>query len=205
MGIIVSFIKRAADTAAKARTMLLSELFYRPLAGTWGRRARLERPLLVNNLQCFHFGERVCIRQGARLECVIERFGEVYSPRVDIGDGTTIEQGFHLACASRIRIGRMVAITEYVAIFDILHPYEDPDIPIVRQKLRTAPVEIGDDCLIGYGAVIQPGVKIGRHCIIGANSVVTKDIPDYCVAAGSPAKVIRRYNEVSRTWESLGR
>jgi acetyltransferase-like isoleucine patch superfamily enzyme len=99
----------------------------------------------------------------------------------------------------------MVAITEYVAIFDIFHPYEDPDTPIVRQQLRTAPVEIGDDCLIGYGVVIQPGVRIGRHCIIGANSVVTKSIPDFCVAVGSPARIIRRYNTASRTWETVGK
>ena len=44
-------------------------------------------------------------------------------------------------------------------------------------------------------------VEIGKHCVIGANSVVTHDIPDYCVAAGSPCKVLKRYNMVSREWE----
>jgi len=202
MATILQLLKRSIDTAARAKTMLSSELFYRHLAGACGRGVRIENPLLIKNLQCFSFGNNVRIRQGARLEGVIERFGEVYSPKVEIGDGTTIEQGFHLACASSIRIGSMVAITEYVAIFDIFHPYEDPETPIVSQKLRTAPVEIGNDCLIGFGAVIQPGVRIGKHCIVGANSVVTKDIPDFCVAAGAPARVIRQYSASSRTWES---
>lgn len=51
---------------------------------------------------------------------------------------------------------------------------------------------IGDDSYIGINAVIVGNIKIGRHCVIGANSVVTKDVPDYCVAVGSPAKVIKR-------------
>ena len=49
--------------------------------------------------------------------------------------------------------------------------------------------------IIGINAVIVGNVKIGKHCVIGANSVVTKDVPDYCVAVGSPAKVIKRIEE----------
>lgn len=56
-------------------------------------------------------------------------------------------------------------------------------------------VSIGDGSYIGINAVIVGNVKIGKHCVIGANSVVTKDVPDYCVAVGSPAKVVKRYNE----------
>jgi acetyltransferase-like isoleucine patch superfamily enzyme len=54
-------------------------------------------------------------------------------------------------------------------------------------------VSIGDNSWIGHGTVILPGSEIGRHVVIGANSVVTGKIPDYCVAVGSPAKVIRQY------------
>lgn len=200
---LAKYIFRILEIAKQARILLASTLYYKSLARSWGSGTRIDTPLLVNNLHHFHFGKDVRIRRDARLEAVVERYGVSYSPRVEIGDGTTIEQGFHLACAQSIRIGRMVAITEYVAIFDIFHPYDDANTPIVRQQLRTAPVEIGDDCLIGYGVVIQPGVQIGKHCIIGANSVVTKNIPDFSVAVGSPAKVIRRYNSVSNAWESV--
>ena len=55
------------------------------------------------------------------------------------------------------------------------------------------PVVIGDGSWLGYGTVVLPGARIGRHVTVGANSVVTGDLPDYCVAAGAPATVIRRY------------
>jgi len=54
-------------------------------------------------------------------------------------------------------------------------------------------VRIGAGSWIGHGAVVLPGATIGRHVAIGANSVVTGDIPDFCVAVGSPARIIRRY------------
>ena len=59
------------------------------------------------------------------------------------------------------------------------------------------PVTIGEDCWIGGGTVICPGVTIGDRCIIGAGSVVTKDIPSDCVAVGNPAKVIRK-NDIKK-------
>ena len=62
-------------------------------------------------------------------------------------------------------------------------------------------MEIGDGSWLGTHVVIAGNVKIGKHCVIGANSVVTKDIPDYCVAAGIPAKIIKKYNFDTCTWD----
>jgi acetyltransferase-like isoleucine patch superfamily enzyme len=149
-----------------------------------------------------YLGSRVQIRDGARLETIETRYGRTFTPRVEIGNDTSIEQGFHLTCAERITIGAKVAITQYVGVFDIWHDYLDAEAPIVDQPLKTAPVSIGDHCLIGMGAVIQPGVSIGCHCIIGANSVVTKSIPDHCVAVGSPARVIKHYDAKASRWGS---
>lgn len=60
------------------------------------------------------------------------------------------------------------------------------------QKSQT--VSIGDGSYIGINTVIVGNVKIGKHCVIGANSVVTKDVPDYCVAVGSPVKIVKKYS-----------
>ena len=62
-------------------------------------------------------------------------------------------------------------------------------------------MEIGDGSWLGTHVVIAGNVKIGKHCVIGANSVVTKDIPDYCVAVGIPAKIIKKYNFDTCTWD----
>lgn len=66
-------------------------------------------------------------------------------------------------------------------------------------------VSIGDETWIGTGVVIAGTVTIGKHCVIGANSVVTKDIPDYCVAAGNPCKIIKRYSFETKQWENGNR
>ena len=62
---------------------------------------------------------------------------------------------------------------------------------------------IGENCFIGYGAVIMPGTVLGRQCIVGANSVVKGVYPDYCVIAGVPARIIRRYNFQTEEWEKV--
>lgn len=81
-----------------------------------------------------------------------------------------------------------------VYITDCDHEYRNVDISIIDQGIvqKRQKVSIGDGSYIGINAVIVGNVKIGKHCVIGANSVVTKDVPDYCVAVGSPAKVIKK-------------
>ena len=90
-----------------------------------------------------------------------------------------------------------------VYISDNLHSYEDVDKPVLEQPVRQiAPVEIGEGTWLGEGVCVI-GAKIGKGCVIGANAVVTKDIPDYSVAVGSPAKVIKKYNSDTKRWEKL--
>ncbi|WP_353887651.1 acyltransferase [uncultured Phocaeicola sp.] len=90
-------------------------------------------------------------------------------------------------------------------ITDCDHEYRNVDIPITDQGIvqKGQKVSIGDGSYVGINAVIVGNVKIGKHCVIGANSVVTKDVPDYCVAVGSPAKIIKRYNLETQLWESI--
>ena len=75
-----------------------------------------------------------------------------------------------------------------------------PMVPPNERPLYSSPVEIGDNVWIGEHAVIMPGVRVGSGCIIGANSVVTKSIPDNCIACGAPAVVIKRWDEEKQVW-----
>lgn len=80
-----------------------------------------------------------------------------------------------------------------VLIYTQNHCYEDETKPIIQQGYtKTKPVVIGDDVWIGARAIILPGVNIGSHSVVGAGAVVTKDVPDYSVVGGVPAKVIKR-------------
>ena len=121
--------------------------------------------------------------------------GQVDLPErvVSIGDRSLIGRGSSIVAHESVEIGSDVWTGHNVYITDMNHGYEDIDLPISVQNQPEAPVTIGDESWLGHGTVVLPGVHIGRHVVIGANSVVTHDIPDFSVAAGVPAHVMRRH------------
>lgn len=147
-----------------------------------------------------HFGERVLIYNNARIQGISSYQGISYAPSIVINSGVTIQQNIHLTCAESIIIGENTAIAANVTITDIDHPYLDIKTPIEFQPLRVKPVEIGADCKLYNNVVILQGVTIGKHVTIGANSVVNKSLPNYCVAVGIPAKIVKRYDFITQTW-----
>lgn len=145
-------------------------------------------------------GKNVYIEKNCRIEGVSSYNGIVFRPAIILEEDVSIQQNLHLTCAGQIVIRKNTAIAANVSITDIHHPYEDVNIPIEQQNIIVKPVIIGQDSKIYNNAVILPGVHIGKHCTIGANSVVTHDIPDYSVAVGSPARVIKQYDFKVRKW-----
>lgn len=123
------------------------------------------------------------------------------NPVVKIGDRCLIGKGSGIVGHFSITIGNDVWTGHHVYITDQNHGYEDIDVPISQQSQPERPVVIGDGSWLGFGSVVLPGVTIGKHVVIGANSVVTHDIPDYCVAVGAPARVIKRHTPDSG-WET---
>ena len=79
-----------------------------------------------------------------------------------------------------------------VTITDITHVTNDTTLPVLMQGIITKPVRICEGAFVGNNSVILPGVIVGKHAIIGANSVVTKDVPDFATAVGAPAKIIKK-------------
>ena len=108
---------------------------------------------------------------------------------VTIGDNTRI--GIHCTIIGPVCIGNNVNLAQGITVTALNHNFADTSRRIDEQGISTNPVVIGDDVWIGANAVILPGVTIGRHVVVAAGAVVTKDVPDYCVVAGIPAKVIK--------------
>lgn len=91
----------------------------------------------------------------------------------------------------------------HVFIADHNHNYLNPFVHIYKQGVLAelnSCVHIGEGTWLGTNVVIAGNIKIGKQCVIGANSVVTKDIPDYSVAVGIPARVIKRYDFDKKEW-----
>ena len=110
---------------------------------------------------------------------------------VRIGDRSEI--GAHSRIDKNVTLGSDVVMGPWVEIMTHSHRFEDPNITIREQGgTGPSPVVVGNDVWLGTRVLIMPGVTIGDGCVVGANSVVTKDIPPFCVAVGSPARVIRQ-------------
>lgn len=159
----------------------------------------INNPILLTP-QFIELGENVLIGYHARIEGVTNWLGKTFTPTIKFESGASAQQNLHLTCANSVIIGKNTAIAANVTITDIHHPYIDVNVPIEQQMIEVKEVVVGEDCKIYNNAVILPGVHIGKHVTIGANSVVTKDIPDYCVVAGSPSKIIRKYDFLSNSW-----
>ena len=114
-------------------------------------------------------------------------------PVLRIGDRCVIGRGSHIVAHHSLIIEDDVFTGPYVYITDQNHSYADPDVPIGRQLPLNAAVRIGSGSWIGAGAVVLPGACIGRNVVIAAGSVVRGTVPDRCVVAGVPARVVRSY------------
>jgi acetyltransferase-like isoleucine patch superfamily enzyme len=115
----------------------------------------------------------------------------VSDPVVRIGDRCLIGRGSGIVGHLSIEIGDDVWTGHHVYITDQNHGYEDLERPISVQLMPERPVCIGAGSWLGHGTVVLPGATIGRHVVVGANSVVRGDLPDFCLAAGNPAKVLK--------------
>lgn len=118
-----------------------------------------------------------------------------YRNKMIIGSGTWIGQQCFLHSAGGLIIGRNVGIGPGVKIITSYHAEEGINIPILHSRIEFAPVVIEDDCDLGVGAIILPGVTIGRGAQVGAGAVVTRSVEPYAVVAGVPARVLRMRNQ----------
>jgi acetyltransferase-like isoleucine patch superfamily enzyme len=145
------------------------------------------------NEQFIHIGDHTMLGPGITLSAGMVPGQQCLSDRVVvIGDRCLIGRGSGIVGHLQIEIGDDVWTGHHVYITDQNHGYEDLSIPVSQQTQPERPVIIGNGSWIGHGAVVLPGVTIGEHAVIGANSVVTSDVPAYCVAVGAPARVVRQ-------------
>ena len=116
---------------------------------------------------------------------------ELHNGTVRIGSGTVFTYYVLIQCSSSIEIGRRCMFGQSSIVVDGNHRFRDLDRPMLEQGYDLTPIQIGDDAVVTSKCTII--ADLGKRAWIGANSVVTKPVPDYCVAAGLPAKVIEYF------------
>ncbi|MGW7354166.1 acyltransferase [Streptomyces sp. NPDC054784] len=111
-----------------------------------------------------------------------------------LGNGVVLGRGSHVIADTSVTLGDDVFCGPYVYITSTNHSYDDPEQPVGKQWPRIAPVEIGRGSWLGAGAVILPGARLGRNVVVAAGAVVRGEVPDHAVAAGAPARIVRRWD-----------
>lgn len=194
-------IKKRPTSMLRKIGLLFYYLFrypvYKLMLGKIGSSSRLISPTITGHGRIF-IGSKVYVNDKAWLAC--EPLTGDANAALTIGDGTYIGRFSHIYATSKIEIGKKVLMADKVYLSDNLHGYENVELPVIDQPIRqTNPVIIKDGAWLGENVCVI-GASVGRNSVIGSNSVVTKDIPDYCVAVGSPAVIIKRYNFDTKQW-----
>jgi len=155
------------------------------------REAFVRWPVHGNVLQALREG-RLQIGRGVLLEPGVW-ITAPGSARVRIGEGSFLNMGVMLAAQELVEIGEHCMLANGCFVSDASHRFDDPERPVTWQGFTSkGPTRVGANCWLGANVVVTSGVSIGERCVIGANSVVAADVPAFSVAAGAPAKVLRR-------------
>jgi acetyltransferase-like isoleucine patch superfamily enzyme len=134
---------------------------------------------------------------------IVESFATINNGVGDVFIGNNVGVGLNNVIIGPVKLGNYVMLAQNIVISGLNHGYEDVTMPPRKQKVVTKQITIEDDVWIGANCVITAGVTIGKHAIIGAGSVVTKDIPQFSVAVGNPARVIKKYNFETNSWGKI--
>ena len=179
-------IKRMVDLLIMNQRLTRPRWYVRLLAPLYQHRAfsakiygsvRMDTP----PYRRFSIGKRSVVES---FSCINNAVGDVV-----IGDYTRI--GLHCTVIGPVTIGNHVNLAQGITVSALNHNFDDTRLRIDEQGVNTSEIIIDDDVWIGANAVITAGVHIGRHSVVAAGAVVTKDVPEYSVVGGVPAKVIR--------------
>ncbi|MBU0633197.1 acyltransferase [bacterium] len=163
----------------------------------FGKNISIISPDIIDGEEYIYLEDGVSI--GSLVWLLAYKQGDVI-PELHICSQTTIGRFAHIVALRKIVIEKNVLIADKVYISDNIHSYQDVNVPIKEQSIEfKGEVIIGENSWIGENVSIV-GAKIGKHCIVGANSFVNKDVPDYCVVGGIPAKILKKYDFTLKEW-----
>lgn len=172
-------------------------LFLKFTVKSQSKNFHIKRRSNIKDSKYLEIGKNVSIGTDVR----INFFDNKYDKYLFIADNVYICNRNSFIVGGKISIGEDTILASDVAVISENHSVNPVDIiPYKDQKIKCEDISIGKGCWIGEKAIILPGVHIGNKVVIGAGSVVTKSLPDYSIAVGNPAKIIKYYNFNKKEW-----
>lgn len=183
----LNFYKLSSRVRERVFSLMIAGGFAR-----FGRKSIIIPPVRLDGEGRIEIGSYVFIARGSWIQ-VLPDGGNTASALI-IGDCTSIAGPCVISAMRSVVLEGHVLLASNIYISDHRHRYDNAGVPIKNQGItRVAPVLIRTGAWIGNNAVICPGVTVGRGAVVGANSVVNRDVPDFSIAAGAPARVIRTF------------
>jgi len=191
-----------------AAGLFLRSKCYPPLLGRSGRNVTFGRGVVLRHPRKIRIGSNVVIDD----HCVLDAKGDD-NAGIDIGNGVFIGRNTILNCkngdivlednvnigfncnifsASRVSVGANELIAAYCYLVGGTHRFDDPSVPVLHQGRESRGIDVGPGGWLGAHVTVFDGVRIGTHVVVGAGSVVNRDVSDFAVAAGVPAKTIKK-------------
>jgi acetyltransferase-like isoleucine patch superfamily enzyme len=185
--------RTAADTARVLSPPPPSEF------GAYGRNTWIVPPARVSLPSSVFLGNDVTILERSFLSVVAAVPG--VTPRLTVGDRTSIGAQSHIACVGEIDIGPEVLTAARIFIGDTYHRYEDPTMPVLDQPMAAPEkVTIGRGSFLGIGSAVLMGVSVGEHAYVAAGAVVTTDVEAHTLVVGNPARPVKRWDPAKEEW-----
>ena len=177
----------------RASTFMLRSRFH-----SFGRESYVEWPAWIRGGESIAVGNSVKIWQSSRLNVVNPSKGRVV---IELSDGVVIHPSVRISGVKSIRIGIGAGISSNCFITDHDHYVANFSMSAVdNAQVIAAPISIGDHAWLGEKVCVLKGVSIGKHSVVGAGSVVTRDVPDYSIAVGCPARVVKTWDHATSQW-----
>ena len=187
-----------------------------PRFGNEPRNLNIDLPRNISGPERIFFGDDVNLGPGSFL-IAVQRYPsrkmaspdhplepQTFEPTLRIGNRVTATANLQLFVQASITIEDDVMFASNVFINDGSHGYQTATVPYKYQPIfKVAPITVERGCWIGQNVVIMPGVTIGAYTVIGANAVVTRSLPARCIAAGSPARVLKQWDEEHERWLAI--
>lgn len=166
-----------------------------PIVHKRGKGARIRRRTRMDILpfNTFYLGD----------QAIVEDYATINNAVGDIIIGHRSLIGIACVVIGPVTIGNDVMLAQNIVISGLNHGYEDIYKSIREHQTVTKPIIVEDEAWIGANAVITSGVRIGKHSVVAAGSIVTKDVPDYSIVAGNPARIVKQYNPKTNKWEKF--
>jgi acetyltransferase-like isoleucine patch superfamily enzyme len=179
-------------------------LLLQPRLGMLGTGTRVDLPREINNPKLIHIGARTYIRHSSIINAISEYADVKYNPIISFGDDMYVGRHCQFHAIDSIRIGSGTVLSDFVYMSDNSHGFTPSKGKIMEQSLSSkGPINIGNNCFIGIGSTILANISLGDWCIVGARSLVTTSFPAYCMVAGTPARIIKKFSPDKNSWTSI--